>query len=142
MKHLIFIDTTSQTAVVDLPTDIDKDKVITGIKLIHWNVEGLPNDTGEYTLNNFYIQLKFSGAIQTRIVSSGRPDMIPIPIRSFGGWGISPHPIEIPVNPCAYSRTFTIEVFKEGMAPSPVVPAVVPGANPFRLVLWIEVATS
>lgn len=135
MKHLLFIDIVKPEQEVRLPFSLLGGN-ITGGRILHWNIEGLPESEGRYVDKHFYIQLKFTGGLEsTSLTGGGNPNMIQLPGRSFNGWGISPHPIPINLVPHNYAPGFKVEVFGEGECPNKIV---VPEEAVFRLVLWIE----
>lgn len=137
-KKLIFVDTAAVETTVDFTSDLDH-HLIKGAEVIHWNLEGVDQaiDGNGFPTQNFYIQVQFGGSLENRtIVAGARPDMVQLPLVSFGGWGISPHPIRINLRTQPWSHRFTVKLYGMGESPSVLVPAT---GSTFRAVLWIEV---
>jgi hypothetical protein len=140
MKHLLFLDLTQPSTIVELPDDIQG--TIGTATLINWCVVGHPEvpveDDGR--TSQFYIQLKFEGALETRTVTHGsRTDMFPLPIFSLNDWPMNFQPITLPVRHSTWTKRFKISLFNEGLTPSPYTPITLPGG--LRLLLWIELET-
>lgn len=139
-KYIVFLDLKDVHTYVELPTDMGQNEHVESATLLHWNVEGLPEQNVDYTAGGFYIQVKFDGCLQTRTVAHGaRPDMLQIPVKSFNGWGISPHTLPINLARQKTSRRFGVHLYQEGEAPAELAPA--DGAS-LRVVLWVELNTS
>lgn len=139
-RHQLFLDIRSVNQTIELPGDLH-DRKVTKATLNHWNVEGIAETVNPavYTSAGFYIQLKFTGCLESRsLACGGRPDMLQIPLRSFNGWGISPHPMPIDVRIQPYSRRFTVDLYQEGEGPSALT---VPVGATLRVLLWIELET-
>lgn len=135
----MFLDLTSQHSQADIGPYLEAGERVTKAELRWWNVEGLPEATGDYTDTGFYIQIKFDGCLQTRCLAhNARQDMIQIPVRSFNGWGISPGAIPIELSRTAGHTKFDVDLYTEGLNPSRLT---VPAGATLRVCVWIKIET-
>ena len=139
MKYLLFLDLSSLETTVQVPDDITG--TIQSATLLTWDFEGQPDVLDLARESGFYCQIKFEGALETRTVSHGaRPDMFPLPLRSFNDWAPTTMNLPLPVRHQPWLKRFKVSLWGEGEAPQPFVPVPVPGT--LRLLLWIELVVA
>jgi hypothetical protein len=140
MKHLLFLDLSQLENTVELPSDITGN--ITSAELVTWNFEGQPEiPLGALgRTSGFYVQLKFEGCLETRSVgNNSRPDMFPLPLRSFGDWAPTTLPLPLTVHLSPFVKRFKVSLWGEGLAPQPFQPIAL--QNGLRLLMWIVLQT-
>jgi hypothetical protein len=143
MRHLLFLDLKDLVTEVELPSDVRGQ--VTAARVITWNMEGQPEiPLGlEGRTTCFYMQLKFEGCLETQSITHGaRPDMFPLPLRSFDDWAPTTLSLPIPLraSTSTWSRRFKVSMWGEGISPAPFVPMTLAGT--LRLLLWIELDTT
>lgn len=141
MKHLLFLDLKDLVTEVQFPTDITG--TVTSARIITWNFEGqkeVPLGQDGRT-SSFYLQIKFEGCLETRTVSNGsRPDMFPLPLRSFNDWAPTTLSLPMPVRHSPWIKRFKVSLWGEGETPAPFDKMAL--ADSLRLLLWIEIETT